>query len=226
VKNIWGNILYSAVSEEPYVMNVLEQAKNNFKTSAMKGMGGVPEDWYLVNTRPVNWYDLIKDKSSLIRIEIDISNQEYPLFWNIDNSRQVRLDPSTALKKVYADVLVVNFLRSWLNFEVFQLNWEIKGVDQGYYSSGNLEENEGVFPLLTQSMLVGSLVTIEGEFGPRDLDFLSDQKTTRKLSLGPFSLEAENNKPEIRLEKNLASVSSSVTQIIGYISRLVPRCPD
>ncbi len=221
IKSIWGNIVNSATSEEISVINLLANAQEDFKNSKMSGMGGVPEDWYPVYARPFNWYELILDKNNLTRIEVNSFNEQDPFFWSTDSSAQISLNPKTVLDKIYIDVLVVNFIRPWLNFEVFQSDWKIKGLRKGYYSNGSLRENSGIFPLVTKSMLVGTNASIEGKFASEDMNILSSQKANN-LSFGPVSL----NGGTINKEENKTFVSSTVTQVVGYISQLIPLCPQ
>ncbi len=204
-------------------MKLLSESQNNFKSASMKGMGGFPEDWYLVNAKPSNWYELVQNKSNLIQIELSSFN-DISLYWNINDSSQILLNPKTILDKIYADVVLVDFIRPWLNFEIFQLNWKITGIKKGYYSTGNLSDNnDGILPLITKSMLVGTNISIEGKFAAEDINILSAQKTNENLSLGPFSIKADSL--IAKNEGNNASISSNTTQIIGYISQLIPLCP-
>ena len=64
------------MSYNGYVRNLLSQAKDAFRLSGMGGMGGFLEDWYQVNVKPSNWYDLMLDSGNLTRIEIDPQSME------------------------------------------------------------------------------------------------------------------------------------------------------
>lgn len=224
VSCVWSGIINSAVSDNGYVANLLTQAKDSFRLSRMYGMGGVPEDWYQVNALPSNWYDLVTDQKNLTRIEIIPPNGGDDFAWNLSTQENVPLDSDSTLTKICLDVLNVEFIRPWMRWELFEADWTIRGTKRGYFSTGNENYNDGILPLITQSMLVGTNLSIEGDFSEKDKDLLSNHLLER-ISLGPFAVKTIDAPIQMEHDSNLLRISSKVTQIVGYISYCVPLCP-
>ena len=239
VHKVWGRLLNSANATSEYTADLLLDAKTAFKNSRMAGMAGFPEDWYLVTAQPENWYDIAKDDAHLIPIEIKMSSdaeghddfisldaQEGQLGWKVGGSSPISLNPATTIKSIRLKVLRVDFKRPWFDYEIFQQrDWSIKGVGQGHYSSGKLKDNDGVFPLITIGMLIGSKVSIEGDFAKEDLKVLRDQ-SGQELSLGPFLIKSAD--APLKMSRGSAQgtvIDSNIRQIIGYLSNLVPLSP-
>lgn len=225
VSSVWRGIINSAVSDNGYVCNLLTQAKDSFRLSKMYGMGGIPEDWYQVNAKPSNWYDLALDSNNLTHIEIDPRNMEVALYWDMDENNRQSLDSDSSIKKICMDVLNVEFVRPWLCRELFEAEWRIPGLKQGYFSTGNMNYNDGVLPLIPHSMLVGTKLSVEGDFSKKDLAILTD-RSIGKLSIGPFAVSTCDIPVEINQGQTQLQISSKTTQVVGYVSYGVPLCPQ
>lgn len=241
VSSIYGNLIESATSDSVYTQNILFDAQSNFKSSSLSGMGGVPEDWFPVNAIPSNWYDLLKDDDNLIDLEIDFNNVEIEdnefitlndnntISWytavNKDSTEKSELHKDSSIKKIKLKILQINFYRPWLDYEVFDLhNWKIGGLPKGYFSNGKVEDNNGVFSLIPQTMLVGSKVHVEGDFHESDLKFM-DKIKEKMLALGPFIINTDKYKAKIETKDNTTSITTDTYQVVGYLSRLVPYTP-
>lgn len=225
VSSVWNAIINSAVTDNEYVRNLLRQAKDSFRLSRMYGMGGVPEDWYQVNAQPSNWYDLVLDPNNLTRIEIDSHSMEFVLCWDMDKDKHELLDPDSSVSRICMDVLNVEFIRPWLCRELLEAEWGISGIKRGYFSSGNMRYNDGVLPLIPQSMLVGTNLSVEGNFSEKDLAVLTN-RSIGKLSIGPFAVSTGNAPVEIEQEQTQSRISSKTMQVVGYTSYGVPLCPQ
>lgn len=242
-EKVWGNIVNWANSKSSYTQHLLTEARNNFVASKLSGMGGVPDDWYPVYTTPSNWYEIVSDDSNLIEMEIDAIdgdtgeneflaiNGNEGFTWKINDQNkdtdQVELHSKTTIKKIILHVLRVDFIRPWLDFELLNTkNWEISGLEKGYFSNGQLDNNDGIFPLIAKSMLIGSKVSIEGDFDQIDIDVLSTNELNKNdLSIGPFLLNTNSQSVNINKKGENTLVTSNVKQIIGYISQLIPPSP-
>lgn len=243
VTDTWDSIIHSANSNVFYTQRLLEKSKEKFKSSSLSGMGGIPDNWYPVYANPSNWYDIIQDESKLIKIVLDLQsgesdmsnfivmNDNTPLTWKVINRkneiRTLNMSPDSQIKKIHLKVLKIDFMRPWFNFEVLdQQNWEIKGLKKGYYSNGNLYENKGIFPLLTQSVLIGTEVSLKVDFSQRDINkILENIELGENLSIGPFLMNSDGKEFTIDQGKGEMMMSSNIKQIIGYLSRLVPISP-
>lgn len=224
--NVWNNLLYAASpqsEQDNYTLRVLTQAQENFTLSKKSGRAGFPDDWYLVETDPYNWYELLSNKANLIHLDIDLQkdNEEsggtefltingvQSLTWNILGSdgkwRPVPVQTETEIRKIQMDVLLVNFTRKWMSYDVFSTQWKINGLKKGFYSSGELTENEGVFPLIIESMLVGAQTVVDGTIDKKDRQIL---RQSSPVALGGFVLN-----------------DATTAHVVGYISRLIPVAP-
>ena len=239
VHKVWGRLLNSANATSQYTMDLLTEAKTAFKNSRMSGMAGFPEDWYLVSAQPENWYDIVKDDTRLIPIEIKMSSdaeghddfisldaQGDQLGWKVGGGSPIDLNPATTIKSIRLKVLRIDFKRPWFDYEVFQQeDWSIKGIRKGYFSSGKLKDNNGIFPLITIGMLIGSKVSIDGDFAKEDLKVLRDQ-SRQELSLGPFLIKSADAPLKMSDGKGQGTtIDSNIRQVIGYLSNLVPLAP-
>jgi hypothetical protein len=239
-EEIWGEIISSATTQNQYIKTLISKSKYDYDTSAMTGMGGFPNNWLPVETSPSNWYELVEDESKLINLEIDItkSSDEHNKFIIINGGKEISLNTinmnngqssinlasNTTINKIYIDVLRVDFIRPWLNFELLQSSeWSIDGLNEGYFSTGTIDENEGIFPLIIKSMLVGNRITFEGNFDKNDINAILQYQSNNALSIGPFLLNTSTQNVDVT-EKKI--VTSNVKQIIGYISELIPLSPS
>lgn len=224
VSSMWRNIVNSASAESQYVANILAETQKTLQGSQMSGMGGVPENWYLVNAIPGNWYDLVSDRTNLTRIDFNIRNLDNSSGWYVNYSEQMAIDKGSSLDKISLEVLNVEFVRPWLNMELLSLPWKIDGVEKGYFSIGNQKVNNGTFPLITRSMLVGTNLTLEGRFTSKDMDWLS--VLNENLSIGPFAVQTPQNPAKISRDENKVLISADTTQVLGFTSWHVPLCPQ
>jgi hypothetical protein len=241
VSDIWGNIINSAESDAPYTKKVINKAKEKFTLAAMASMAGFPDNWYPVYTNPFNWYDVIMDDSNLIKMELDINSGETdnnnfivldkntPVIWKVNNQEnELNLKPKKTIKKIYLSLLRVDIIRSWFEFELLNLqNWKIDGLKQGYYSNGNLDLNSGIFPLITQSMLIGTQISVEGDFSENDIREIKDCTDAGKdISVGSFLLNTNGQNAVFNSKEGNTTMTSNIMQIVGYLSRLVPMAPS
>lgn len=243
ITEVWDNIINSANSNVSYTNSLLNKAREKFNNSALSGMGGIPDDWYPVYANPSNWYDIIEGESELIKMELDLQsdetdsssfiviNENSPLTWKVTNrnneTSKLNIDSDTKIKKINISVLRVDFIRPWFGFEILDLqNWEIEGLNKGYYSEGKLDQNKGIFPLLTQSVLIGTKVSIESAFSPGDMsEIIKHGEKGGDISLGPFLLNTHNQNAVIDQTEGKTVISSNIKQVVGYLSHLIPVSP-
>jgi hypothetical protein len=243
VKKVYDNLITSASSQIPYAQNLIREAQINFRLSKLSGMGGIPDEWYPVYTAPSDWYDIVQDESNLVNMEIDMIkgdvkenefitlNGNSGLSWGVSTPKKKKsifaLNKRTKIRKIGLKILRVDFIRPWFDFELLGLkHWEISGLNKEYFSNGKLENNTGIFPLITQSMLIGSKVSIEGDFHQKDMDIMSEHKrNSNDLSFGPFLLNTGNQPVDVKENKDHTLVTSDIKQIVGYISQLIPAAP-
>lgn len=242
LSKIWRNLINSMNTENSFTRSILEDSITNFKSAKMAGIGGIPEDWYNVVASPTNWCELLENEKNLLPLEIDLMNgddeqKEFLVLnnqsgwnWKIiseNSNTETPINRNSAITKISMNVLRVDFYRSWLDFELLNSPaWKIDGIDEGYYSSGKLDNNDGIFPLIPQGFLVGNNIKIEGEFSKEDLNLISEsQDIGQTLSLGSLMLQNKDVLVDIVQENDKTILSSKTNQIIGFISRIVPLSP-
>ncbi|HCW05925.1 MAG TPA: hypothetical protein DGG95_01020, partial [Cytophagales bacterium] len=230
VEKVWGDLILSAQPMVPETALLFNNAQMTFENYKLANMGGIPDPWRPVAAYPPNWYELV---SSAPMIQLDLDNeassndafsvigQEQGLSWS---SQQANLELAGKVHKVSLRILKVNFLRDWIDYQLLALNEWQTPFKQGFYSSGSLENNEGIFPLYPTSMIIGSDVTIEGDWLEADKQILKTHSEQGiPLSLGPFPLISTESK---KLEVNSNGViNTGIAHVVGFMSSLVPFCP-
>lgn len=231
--HLWANLVHGAEPEVAGNTSVaLSEARKKFVLSKKSGMAGYPDDWYLVETKPYNWYDLLSE-DYMITLDIDLQNNAgsgndtkfltingmQSLGWSVlgkDGKWSFKpIQRGTEIQKLQVNVLKVDFSRSWLVNEVFERKWKIDGLEKGYYSSGNLKENKGTLPLIMDSMLVSTGAIIHGKISKADEEILEKSSS---VALGGFVLDQNEKSSQV-------SSSPKAAYVVGYISRLIPLAP-
>lgn len=242
VDKVWGNLIHGATSTISYTQYLLSQAQNTFDTAKLSGMGGILESWYPVYAKPSDWYALIEDENNLIDLEIDmrqkdstndgfitLNNNDSFSWKSVNTNNEVTEDKAlhnrTNIGLIKLKVLRVDFVRPWIDFEIFnQKTWKIDGLEKDYFSNGTTQGNKGVFPLITSSMLIGTKVQIEGNFDSSDIDMIQATKG-ENLSIGPFLLNNSAMTAEVAKKNEKTTITSNVKQIVGYLSKIIPEAP-
>jgi hypothetical protein len=108
--------------------------------------------------------------------------------------------------------LFVELRRSWLNTLLLGLDdWYLGSQSAGFCSSGRLDENTGVLPLIPTGILLARDIEVDAEWSRDDQALLERARAGRAHAcLGPFSIHA---------------AASGTLQIVGWISSLVPYAP-
>jgi len=235
---LYGSILDSASTTNAFTRSILADSRSNFNSARLSGMGGIPNDWYLVSAIPGNWYDLVKQRSYLIPMTIKLDDEvsgtggfilmddDERVSWSINTGgkQEHKMADGTSIKEITVDVMVVEFQRSWFNFELFSSpGWEIQGLKPNYFSTGSLSQNGGTMPLVIKSMLVGANFAMTGQFADRDLNLL--QQNSEEVSIGPFAISGAGKAATISGNSATVKIQSNVTQVIGFTSQLVPQAP-
>jgi hypothetical protein len=247
---LWGDLINGASvsGEATYVRQVLGKAQQLFSTQLLSNLGGVPGEWRPVYATPEDWFDF-SIPGRFQDIEIDLGSPDSAgaafatiggntlgpqLNWVIAQSGSrptaMRLDPKTNLKKLRFKALAVSLTRPWFDFSILKVNGiYLQGQDIGLYSSGQLDGNDGVLPLLPSNFLLAKDIEIEADWAPTDLQVVAHaQQNDARIALGQFALSSgESSAAGSPYTANFANgvVSSSAVQLVSWISTLVPLCP-
>lgn len=216
-----------------FAAQTFASAQKLFNDAALANMDGIPDTWYPAYATPVDWYDT-DDPGRFSDIAIDLSGttgandgpyqilhpgREKLVLHAPGNgvARAVPIDPATSLQSVKFKYLEVVLDRPWLKFDIFsQAGWSIGGQDPGYLSSGDTDENAGVMPLITTSLLVGVSMQLAAQWSAKDRQVLdSAQQAGEHASVGPFVVNRDASE----------SPQSAGLHVIGWVSQLVPFAP-
>jgi hypothetical protein len=227
IPTLYGSLLHGATvaTNQPYVDQVFSSARRNFDTAEISNMDGIPGAWYPAYAAPDDWYDT-SDPRRFSDIAIDLTGGAgmnegpyqilKPARANtlLNSGASTPIDPATSLKSVKFRYLEVELNRPWLDFQIFNLGgWFIQGQEAGYFSSGRTDNNNGILPLISTSMLVAINVEVAAQWSAKDQQVLDDAtQRGQKISVGPFVLNADPNQ-------------ANELHLIGWVSRLVPLAP-
>jgi len=107
----------------------------------------------------------------------------------------------------------VNIDRPWYKHALLNApNWYISATPQGFYSSGKIESNAGIFPFITTSFIAIRDLIIRANWTEQDFNAVS-----QSLSFGPFDIR------ERSINQNTFEVKG--LQIIAWLSKLNPILP-
>jgi len=243
VEKVWENMVFGASAESSFAQMLFSQAQEDFKIAELQEFSSISDSWWPVYPNPWNWTDIIAGGRGLEKITLDLSNpenltdgfnliaEEESLSWNTENEnheieRETLADDSQ-IREIEMKIMRVDFVRRWLDPQLFKIGgWKIDGVDKGFFSSGNLKENQGVLPLLPNSMLIGTGVRVKGRIGAKDERLVRNRaRGNRTFSIGPFVLGSQSRPPQIRKSRGETIIESNNAHIIGFVSSLVPMSP-
>ena len=107
----------------------------------------------------------------------------------------------------------VNIDRPWFKLALLShKNWSMFNTAVGEYSSGRVDENPGIFPLLPVSFIVIRDLKITANWSSQDQTTMSNA-----VSFGPFDITDGN------MQQNTLQVKGM--QIIAWVSRPTPLLP-
>lgn len=216
----------SASDDSPFTVGVIADARRQFSKNSFSGMDGTPTPWRPVYAVPEDWYDTSQN-GRFQDLDIDLNDLEgrdgrfttlgdmsaLQLSVGGERGSSMLVDTLTKIRSIKMKYLLVQFRRPWLNFLLFETGgWYLSSQPQGFCSSGNTDENSGVFPLLPTGMLLAKDITVDAEWSARDQALLDAAKLSNKpVFLGPLAVHPQ--------------VADSSLHVIGWISSLVPYSP-
>jgi hypothetical protein len=141
--------------------------------------------------------------------------------WSVNGQRQ-SLDAGTSLHRVRFKRGFVTIDRPWLDPQLLDFDgWHMPGIKAGYYSTGTLAGNTGVFGLLVTGFIVAANVEIDATWAAADRHILAAAATgTSTVQLGPFALGGTPGAPDAS-----GTVRVPGLQVYAYVSLRVPLLP-
>lgn len=220
----------------------LAAARQNFATYALAGLTPAATSWRPVYSTPENWWDLSRQSFTPVDVDpnaaggpngayatIGAADQTTPLQWNDPGSgKTAPLASGTTLTSIRFNAFEVVLHRPWLDPSLFNMaSIYLGGEPSGFYSTGGLNGNGGVLPLLSTSFYLATDVEIEADWAASDLQRLQQAQLNRTpLALGAFALAARLGAQTAGLTLTGDTVSSPLPQIVAWVSALTPLCPS
>lgn len=245
IEGSWGDFVNgAAVRGSGYAAAVLANAQQSYSNAALSNLAGLGT-WRPVYATPDDWFDL-SIPGRFVDIEIDLSDPAtqtaFSLIpgagagpsWSISTPGQpgkiVALDANTQLQTLHAKAMTVTLSRPWLEFGLLGVDGiYLSGQRMGLYSSGMLNNNDGIMPLLPSGLCIATDVQIQASWSPADSDVLKLAAQNKfQVSLGHFALssgEATAAQPAYSTRLQAGMISTTAVQVIAWISTLVPLSP-
>lgn len=118
-------------------------------------------------------------------------------------------DGATRLRALRMKCLLVTLSRPWFNSMLFTIKgWRMPQQPEGYCSSGTLEDNAGVMPLVPAAVLLGRDIALDADWSATDRAFID---RAAGAALGPFALGAPAH--------------GAALQVVAWVSALTPLSP-
>ncbi|NEQ47805.1 MAG: hypothetical protein F6K00_31465 [Leptolyngbya sp. SIOISBB] len=223
LEDIYGLIVSSATSrtDDSFVVNTISEAQRDLSENTFSDMDGTLGVWRPVYAVPENWFSprqndfqKISWKELTEQFAMIGQSNTADMQWRIGDSAPQPLNANSRIESIQFEYLIVNLTRPWLSEALFRTNgWFIPGQAEGFCSSGQLDRNDGILPLLLTGLLVGRKVKINGIFNQDEQSILTmASEGSNHVSLGPFVLDSENE-------------DTTTPHILGWISSLVPFSP-
>lgn len=148
--------------------DLIEAAQKNYSQAALQDLDGIPGTWRAVNAVPQDWTD--PEVTGWAAAQVDtrtsritglpsqfrtIGTARALLPWTV-TAQGRQPGPAPADPCISIHLLEVNVQRPWLDPTIFSTpGWALPGVGAGYLSSGSIDDNDGILPLITAGFLVG-----------------------------------------------------------------------
>ena len=222
-EKLYGNILNSAivVSNNDFARSVISESLEDYNLKAFSDRDGTPGQWRPVYAIPEDWHSANDNrfKSLIIDPSSSIANtifQSVPgthdLDFVLEGGQRKKMHPNSKINSVEMKYMQVELDRPWYNPLLFQLDgWYLSSQSKGYCSSGELQDNKGVFPLIPISMIIAKGIHVNATWAEEDQDIINGYNESGKsLYLGPFQISE-------RVDNTL--------KIIGWVSEVIPFSP-
>jgi len=228
-EKIYGQLVRGAQAstDNAFAQQVCREARLQYEKAARGKMDGTPDDWRPVEAVPADWTELevpgrYRELSVDLQANLEgespfaLPGEQRALGLALGGGAAVALDPATRLKSLKLRYLLVQLRRPWLSSLLFETSgWRLMGQKDGYCSSGTLEANAGVLPLLPTAVLLATDVTLEASWGPNDEKLLAVSRARNAAaSLGPLPLGC-----------HAADVAGRSVQVMAWLSTVVPLSP-
>lgn len=224
-QNIYEEIVGGAAAplSSSFSTQVIHDAQKKLKENAFERMDGLSGSWCPIYASPQDWYEAKIDRFKNITLDDLKGGDNYSSFNLLGGEENLKLQAGTktctlskdtTIHSIEMKYLLVSFRRPWFNSILFDMNdWFLAGQGAGFCSSGNLEVNTGVLPLIPTGMIIGKEVSVNADWSKNDNAFLQGVKSTKEeVFLGPFRASS-------------TKAADNIVEVIAWISDLIPYSP-
>ena len=216
----------NAVPDADFAASIISSSKEAFEHNAFANMDGTVGTWRPVYATPDDWYDISQPgRFRPLKIDLKAPQSAPEGLATIGDSEDLMLkvgtdgdgEPvasATNLRSVEMNYLLVTLARPWFSTTLFSSDgWFIGQQRVGFCSSGSLDENSGILPLVPTGMLLGMQVKVDMRWTNKAKKLLSAARAEGKPAfLGPFLVDGPKS-------------AATALQVIGWISALTPLSP-
>ncbi len=218
----------SADRNSVFTQQVIADAKKDLNNIRYNNMDGTPGTWSPVQVTPSDWYDVKNNRYRKINFNLskagdpdspfsviggtEMSN-ELQFKVNENKMETKSLDKSSEVKNITMKYLQVSLSREWYNELLFSTKgWSLGGQSKGFCSSGDIDENAGVFSLVPSSIIFGHDLSIEASWSAKDQEYIDRSvKNGKQVSIDNLVFHPEQGKSDL--------------QVIGWVTTLIPYSP-
>lgn len=218
----------SVSTDNPFAVEVISQSQQALSRVQYANMDGQPGNWAPIYATPSDWYETGGDRYKTIDFDLSkagdpdspfatlgggTSPSDLGLCCNGSPTLATPLDPNTRIKQITLKYLRVSLDRPWLTGALFNTNgWFLSGQPAGFCSSGNLESNDGILPLLPTSILFATDVAVDAQWAASDQKTIDDALTRgEQVALNHLVIHPANGQSSL--------------QVLGWIASLIPLSP-
>ena len=156
----------------------------------------------------------------------------YDLLKRYYKFKDVAIDQETSDLQISFRFCRVAVRRPWLMLSVLKLRgWHFAGQPAGSFSTGQVDNNPGSFPLLPTAFIAIRDLQISGAWGKSDRSIaeLAAAGTGNTVAFGPFALSGKYGTDQAGSIYNAKFDGQTLTvkglQILGWINQVVPLSP-
>ncbi|MDP3085894.1 MAG: hypothetical protein Q8N44_19680, partial [Rubrivivax sp.] len=178
----------SAATADAFVQQTVHEAQRAL--GAAQGYANMDQSlgsWLPVQATPADW-STATDRYADLSIDLtqpDALNSAFTLLggkatdlqWLTDGGAgnwSAQAGAASRPRAVHLKYLMISLARPWYNAMLFQTaGWGLSGQPPGFCSSGCVDSNNGVLPMVPTGLLLGTNVQIDGEWAAADRPLLA-----------------------------------------------------
>lgn len=219
----------SADRDSIFAQQIIADARRDLNNIRYNNMDGTPGTWAPIHVTPSDWYDVNNNRYKKIKFNLNKAGDPDSPFSVIGGSEftnelqtkssgsQIEtklLDKSSKIKNVTMKYLQVSLSRQWYNEMLFSTNgWSLSGQSKGFCSSGDIDNNSGIFSLVPSSVIFGYDLSVEASWSLTDQLYIEkSRKSGKQVSIDNLVFHPAKGESDL--------------QVIGWVTTLIPYSPS